>query len=330
MSTTAMSEAAAAPQHPAPQHLASRSLWIGGLSAEVSDELLQSRLEDVRRRAATAHGSSAGWRDFGSFVVRRMQEASGAWVDFTSPALAHEVITVLNGSTIGPGAILARYSRQGELTTTAPSASRAVPNWMGRPPPSTAPSTAATADGGPEAASTVAAPASAPSPTPAPAAASAMPPPPPVLSAPAAANAPPPADEGRRKREAEGAVADEDARRHKRHREGGGGAGAGGGGAGGGGAGGAGGGAGGGGGGGGAGGGGRGGGGGAGGERRRGLLGAADTFDDEAGGEAEALRCDPLSRPRPAGWPGCQSRPGGQLAVRGGPELGAAWGVICR
>ena len=65
------------PQHPAPQ----RSLWIGGLSAEVSDELLQSRLEAVRARVATAHTSSAGSRDFGSFAVRRMPEASGAWVD---------------------------------------------------------------------------------------------------------------------------------------------------------------------------------------------------------------------------------------------------------
>ena len=101
--TSLVEEPAVAPQHSAPQHPSSRSLWIGGLSAEVSDELLQSRLEDVRGRAATAHGSSAGWRDYGTFAVRRMLESSGAWVDFTSPALAQEVITVLNGSTIGPG-----------------------------------------------------------------------------------------------------------------------------------------------------------------------------------------------------------------------------------
>ena len=101
--TSLVEEPAVAPQHSAPQHSSSRSLWIGGLSAEVSDELLQSRLEDVRGRAATAHGSSAGWRDYGTFAVRRMLESSGAWVDFTSPALAQEVITVLNGSTIGPG-----------------------------------------------------------------------------------------------------------------------------------------------------------------------------------------------------------------------------------
>ena len=121
--TSVVSEPAAAPQHAAPQHPASRSLWIGGLSAEVSDALLQSRLEEVRGRAAMAHGSSAGWRDFGSFAVRRMQEASGVWVDFTSPALAQEVITVLNGSTLGPGAILVRYSRQVTRPSPSPSPS---------------------------------------------------------------------------------------------------------------------------------------------------------------------------------------------------------------
>ena len=102
------------PQHPAPQ----RSLWIGGLSAEVSDELLQSRLEAVRARVATAHTSSS--RDFGSFAVRRMPEASGAWVD-ASDDLAQEIITVLNGTTLGPGAILVRYSRQ--VTSPSPSPS---------------------------------------------------------------------------------------------------------------------------------------------------------------------------------------------------------------
>ena len=98
------------PQHPAPQ----RSLWIGGLSAEVSDELLQSRLEAVRARVATACASS---RDF---LVRRMPEASGAWVD-ASDDLAQEIITVLNGTTLGPGAILVRYSRQ--VTSPSPSPS---------------------------------------------------------------------------------------------------------------------------------------------------------------------------------------------------------------
>ena len=102
------------PQHPAPQ----RSLWIGGLSAEVSDELLQSRLEAVRARIATAHTS----RDFGSFAVRRMPEASGAWVD-ASDDLAQEIITVLNGTTLGPGAILVRYSRQVTSPSSSPSLS---------------------------------------------------------------------------------------------------------------------------------------------------------------------------------------------------------------
>jgi len=110
------------PQHPAPQ----RSLWIGGLSAEVSDELLQSRLEAVRARVATAHTSSASSRDFGSFAVRRMLEASGAWVDFTSSELAQEVITVLNGTTLGPGAILVRYSRQVTSPSSSPSPALAL------------------------------------------------------------------------------------------------------------------------------------------------------------------------------------------------------------
>ena len=106
------------PPHPAPQ----RSLWIGGLSAEVSDELLQSRLEAVRARVAAAHTSSAGSRDFGSFAVRRMPEASGAWVD-ASDDLAQEIITVLNGTTLGPGAILVRYSRQVTSPSSSPSPS---------------------------------------------------------------------------------------------------------------------------------------------------------------------------------------------------------------
>ena len=105
--------------------------------------------------------------------------------------------------------------------------------------------------------------------------------------APVSANAPPPADEGRCKREAEGGVADEDA---KRQRGGGGGGADGAGGA-----------------------------GGEGGrdergsrrgERGRGLLGAADGFDDEGGGEAEALRRGPLSRPSPTS-PAGQRRPSG-------------------
>ena len=94
----------APPPPSAPQHVGSssaRSLWIGGLSSEVSDELLQSRLEDVRSKLSEAHG-----RDFGTFTVRRMQESSGAWVDFSMPSLAQEIITSLNGSTIGPGAVL--------------------------------------------------------------------------------------------------------------------------------------------------------------------------------------------------------------------------------
>ena len=118
--TSLVEEPAVAPQHSAPQHSSSRSLWIGGLSAEVSDELLQSRLEDVRGRAATAHGSSAGWRDYGTFAVRRMLESSGAWVDFTSPALAQEVITVLNGSTIGPGMLPTEGSNQPRTSRQGP------------------------------------------------------------------------------------------------------------------------------------------------------------------------------------------------------------------
>merc|ERR1740117_2715372 len=109
--------------------------------------MLHSQLEDVRGRAAEAHGQQptrpTALTDFGTFTVRRIPEASGAWVDFTLPTLAQEVITVLNGSTIGPGAILVRYSRQGELTSAAPSASRAVPNWMSRPSPSSTATAAA-------------------------------------------------------------------------------------------------------------------------------------------------------------------------------------------
>ena len=101
-----------------------KSLWIGGLSREVSNELLNSRLEAVRTRAAESHG-----RDFGAFTITRMPESSGAWVDFTLPALAQETITVLNGSTIGPDAIIVRYSRQGELTTSAPGTTRTL-SWM--------------------------------------------------------------------------------------------------------------------------------------------------------------------------------------------------------
>ena len=108
-----------------------RSLWINGLSSEVSVDALQARLRKMTSGA-------------GTFTVRRMSGSSGAWVDFTSPSFAQEAVLVLNGSTVGTTSVLARYARLGELTTSAPGACRNL--WLSsasKAAPSTPPAAAA-------------------------------------------------------------------------------------------------------------------------------------------------------------------------------------------
>ena len=116
-----------------------RSLWINGLTSEVSVDALQARLQDLREQMTHSRGA-----DFGTFTVRRMAGSSGAWVDFTAPSLAQEAVLVLNGSTIGATSVLVRYARLGELTTSAPGACRNL--WLSsasKAAPSTPPAAAA-------------------------------------------------------------------------------------------------------------------------------------------------------------------------------------------
>lgn len=105
-----------------------RSLWINGLTSKVSANALQVRLSNLRDQLTRACSDLRDQADFGTFTVRIMAGSSGAWVDFTVPSLAQEVVSLLNGSTIGSTSVLVRYSRLGELTTSAPGACRNL--WL--------------------------------------------------------------------------------------------------------------------------------------------------------------------------------------------------------
>ena len=87
------------------------TVWVGGIASEVSDEALESCLEEIRRKATSTHN-----REFGGFHIRRIAESAGAWVEFAQPVLAQETIALLNGSLIGPSTVVVRYARLGELT----------------------------------------------------------------------------------------------------------------------------------------------------------------------------------------------------------------------
>ena len=63
------------------------TVWVGGISPEVSDEALHSCLEDIRRKATSTHN-----REFGGFHIRRIADSAGAWVEFAQPVAVHSLV----------------------------------------------------------------------------------------------------------------------------------------------------------------------------------------------------------------------------------------------